>query len=114
VKLFAIALILAAAACDAGHPLAGGTEDGAAIFHSVCVTCHGPTGKPSEAMVVRLGVKDLTAPALRAKITPGLVEHQVRAGSSNRLMPSFEGALNDAQIRAVAAYVASPQFVAPK
>ena len=41
---------------------------------------------------------------------PGLVEQQVRHGSQNKLMPAFEGAISDAQIRAVAAYVASTSF----
>lgn len=64
-------------------------------------------------MVARLGVRDLTAPEFRARVTPGLVEQQVRTGSKTKLMPSFEGVLDDAQITAVAAYIASPQFVAP-
>ena len=38
-------------------------------------------------------------------MTPALVENQVRHGSKNKLMPAFEGALTDAQIKAVAAYV---------
>ncbi len=58
-----------------------------------------------------LNVRELTAPDFRARDTPALVEHQVRTGSQNKLMPSFEGALSDAQIKAVAAYVASPAFV---
>ena len=78
----------------------------------MCAACHGPTGKPNAMMVARIGVKDLTAPEERAKITPELVEKQVREGSQNKLMPAFAGALGDAQIRAVAAYVASPEFVA--
>jgi cytochrome c oxidase cbb3-type subunit 3 len=101
--------VLVLGACH-GNP-AGDAKDGAQIFQSVCVACHGPTGKPSESMVARLGVKDLTAPELRAKITPELVEKQIREGSANKIMPSFAGALTDSQIRAVAAYVASPQFV---
>jgi mono/diheme cytochrome c family protein len=65
-------------------------------------------------MVARLGVRDLTAAEFRARVTPGLVAQQVRTGSKNKLMPSFEGVVDDAQITAVAAYVASPQFVAPR
>ena len=105
-----ILLLVFVVACDRGE-VAGGAADGAKVFQSVCATCHGPTGKPPEAMVARLGVHDLTAPALRAKITPAFVESQVRKGSQNKLMPAFEGALSDAQIKAVAAYVASSQFV---
>jgi len=79
----------------------------------MCTSCHGPTGKPSESMAAQLNVRDLTDPAWRAKATPTLVEHQVRTGSANKLMPSFTGALSDAQIKAVAAYVASPAFITP-
>jgi mono/diheme cytochrome c family protein len=104
----AILLVAALAACN-GDP-AGGAKDGAAVFASVCSTCHGPSGKPTEAMVQRLGVRDLTAPEFRARVTPQLVEAQVRSGSKNKLMPSFRGALTDAQIKAVAAYVAAPAF----
>ena len=65
-------------------------------------------------MVARLNVRDLTAPEFRARASAALVEQQVRHGSANKLMPAFEGALSDAQIRAVSALVASPRFGAPR
>ncbi len=89
---------------------AGGSVDGSKIFQSVCAACHGPAGKPPEAMVAAYGVRDLTTTAFRARVTPELVEAQVRSGSKSKVMPSFEGALSDAQIKAVAAYVANPSF----
>jgi len=102
------------AGCRRGEAgTAGEPVDGRAVFQTMCTSCHGPDGRPPEAMVARLGVRDLTAPELRARVTPMLVETQVRNGSKNKLMPSFAGAISDAQIAAVAAYVASPQFVAP-
>ena len=102
--------ILAACTAACAGDVAGNVTDGAQVFATTCAMCHGSEGKPNEAMVAQLGVADLTAPAERAKITSTFVEHQVRAGSKNKLMPSFAGALRDDQIRAVAAYVASPQF----
>jgi mono/diheme cytochrome c family protein len=107
-QLFAI---FALAGCE--QKVAGGSTNGARVFHSVCAACHGATGKPSETNVARLGVKDLTSQELRHRITPELVENQVRKGSPNKLMPSFEGALTDEQIAAVSAYVASAQFLEP-
>jgi mono/diheme cytochrome c family protein len=104
-----LAAALALGGCE--QKVAGGSNDGAAVFQSICATCHGPTGKPTEANVARMGVKDLTAPELRARITPATVEKQVRTGSQNKLMPSLEGVLNDDQIKAVSAYVASPEFL---
>lgn len=107
------AIAVAVAAACSGPP-AGGSTDGKAVFELLCATCHGPDGRPPAAMVARLGVRDLTAPEFRARATPALVEHQVRAGSKNQLMPAFAGAITDAQIQAVAAYVVSPRFVAPR
>ena len=105
----AVLLVAALAACNTN--VAGGATAGPKVFASVCATCHGPTGKPTQAMVARMNVRDLTAPEFRARVTPALVEHQVRTGSTNKLMPAFAGALDDEQIKAVAAYVASPAFV---
>lgn len=89
----------------------GGSSDGATVYDSVCAACHGRTGKPSEQMVQQMNVRDLTAPDLRAKATPEFVEHQVRTGSANKRMPSFQGALSEAQIKAVSTYVASDAFL---
>ncbi len=61
--------------------------------------------------IAKLGVRDLTSAEFRARVTPALVENQVRHGSKNHVMPSFEGAIHDDEIRAVAGYVASPEFV---
>ena len=107
-----LALIAACAACSRGDA-AGGSTAGPELFAKLCTACHGPDGKPPAAMELRLGVRDLTAPALRARITPALVEQQVRRGSDNKLMPSFEGLINDAQIKALSEYVASRAFLSP-
>lgn len=98
-----------AAACS--RDATGGTVEGPELFARLCSACHGERGKPPEPMVLRLGVRDLTAPELRARITPELVERQVRRGSENKLMPAFGELATDAQIKALAAYVASPAFL---
>jgi mono/diheme cytochrome c family protein len=104
-------LLVFVAACE--QKPAGGSADGSQIYSSICAACHGPTGKPTDSMIARLNVRDLTSAELRSRVTPELVEKQVRKGSDNKLMPSFEGALTDAQIKAVSAYVASPEFLSP-
>lgn len=109
-KRFVALLVLAACKADASN----GSVEGPKIFETMCATCHGPTGKPTEARVAQLNVKDLTSPELRGRVSPELVENQVRHGSANKLMPPFEGVLTDAQITAVAAWVASPAFMAGK
>lgn len=105
------AWILLALLAACGQKAAGGSTDGAELYRAMCASCHGETGKPPEAMAVRMNVRDLTSTELRARITPELVEKQIRTGSENKLMPSFEGALSDEQIKALATYVASPAFL---
>lgn len=104
----AILLVFALLACD--QKVAGGTADGAQVYQSVCATCHGADGTPPAAMAARLNVRDLTSGEMRARVTPELVEAQVRNGSQNKLMPAFGGALTEEQIKSVSAYVASPTF----
>ncbi|HEV7559045.1 MAG TPA: cytochrome c [Kofleriaceae bacterium] len=104
-----VAAIVGLMAC--GDPT-GGSMDGPTLFAQLCAPCHGPRGQPPGAMVARLGVKDLTSPELRKKLTPMFVENQVHNGSKNKLMPAFDGtSVNDAQIRAVSMWVASPEFL---
>lgn len=103
-KWIVVAMLLVG--CDAGDP-----GDGKAVYEKVCVTCHGATGTPDATMVAKLGVKNLRSPELRGRITPYLVENQVKHGSKNKLMPAFEGAISDVQIKEVADYVSSKQFL---
>jgi mono/diheme cytochrome c family protein len=95
--------IVVAGACNGS--VAGDAKDGAAVFAQACARCHGPTGAPSQEMVRSLGVRDLTTPEFHARATRDLIVHQVKAGSSNHIMPSFDGALTEPQIDAVASYV---------
>ena len=103
--------IFVALLAGCGSDAAGIATDGAQIFQSVCATCHGAGGKPSDAMIAKLNVRDLTAREFRARVTPALVEAQIHAGSKNKLMPSFDGVLSEPQIKAVAGYVANATFV---
>jgi mono/diheme cytochrome c family protein len=116
VKLWLLAAMAAGlTGCDPA-PSGASARDGRTLYLAMCASCHGPDGKPPVAMATRLGVRDLSAGEFRARVTsvgPALVAQQVRAGSKSRLMPSFAGLLDDAQITAVAAFVASPQFAAP-
>lgn len=102
-------VVLSAAGC--GSPV-GDTKDGHEVFAKMCVQCHGPLGKPDATMVARLNVRDLTSEEFRKRVSVDLVEKQVRKGSDNKLMPSFEGLLSGEQIEAVASYVASKEFPA--
>jgi mono/diheme cytochrome c family protein len=100
-------------ACDRGAATGtAGSTDGAQLYQAMCASCHGPKGKPPASMIAQLNVRDLTSAELRARITPELVEKQIRTGSPNKLMPSFQGAITDEQIKAIAAFVSSAEFLA--
>lgn len=103
-----LAALVGAALGSAGcnRPAADGSADGKEVFAYACANCHGPQGTPPASMAAQLGVRDLRSAEFRARATPALVEHQVRTGSKNTLMPSFASALSDAQIRAVSLFVA--------
>ena len=106
-----VLVVVALAACGS---VTTDSVDGPQIFAERCAPCHGPTGQPPANMVARFKVRDLTSAELRARVTPDLVEFQVRRGSENGLMPSFDKMLTDQQIKAVAAWVANPAFVKPR
>lgn len=108
-----IFVIVGLAMQGCNRPAAGGSQDGATVYAAVCATCHGDKGHPSASMAAQLGVRDLTEPAFRARVTVALVEAQVRKGSANKLMPAFAGALTDAQIAAVSAWVVAGIHEAP-
>jgi mono/diheme cytochrome c family protein len=110
----AVAALAGLAGCD--RPVASGSVEGKEVFAAACANCHGAEGTPPASMAAQLGVRDLRSPEFHARATIALVEHQVRNGSPNKLMPAFLGALSDAQIRAVAAHVTAmtPVTSAPK
>ena len=85
--------------------IAGGRADGAAIFSEVCARCHGPQGEPDAANVARLGVKPLTSDNVQHQLSDEDIRRQILRGSENKQMPSFAGALSDAQVDAVIAHV---------
>lgn len=95
--------LLCAAACR--DQIAGGRADGAAIFSEVCARCHGPQGQPDAANVARLGVKPLTTDHVQRQLTDEDIRRQILRGSENKQMPSFAGALSDAQVDAVIRHV---------
>lgn len=85
--------------------VAGGQADGRAIYAEACARCHGAGGTPEPAMARQLGVRDLRDPAFQAGITDDALRATIARGTPSRRMPAFEGALEPAQLDAVARYV---------
>jgi cytochrome c6 len=72
--------------------------DGAAVFASKCVVCHGKDGKGSPAGL-KLGAKDLT----KLKDSEAEIVKVVTNGKGK--MTPFKGKLSDEEISAVAKFV---------
>ncbi|GAB4512695.1 MAG: hypothetical protein Tsb0020_30790 [Haliangiales bacterium] len=98
-------LLIVAAVSGCRAEVAGGRDDGAAIFREVCARCHGADGAPPESMAKTLGVRDLSAAEFQSGVSDEVLRARIRDGSESRRMPAFEGVLTDSQIDAVAAYV---------
>ena len=90
--VLAAAVLLAGSMCFA--------EDGAAIYKSKCAVCHGATGAPNAGMAKMMGIKPVSDSAMKA-LKEAQVESVVKNGKGK--MKAVAG-LNDAQVKAVAAY----------
>jgi len=97
---FGVTIALALVALAVSSP-AKAAEDGAALFKSNCVVCHGadgtgtPTGKSLKA-------PDLHSDAVQ-KLTDAQIAAQIENGKNN--MPPFKGVLNADQVKALVVYV---------
>ncbi len=75
-------------------------DGAAATFQAKCAACHGKDGKGQSDMAKKLGVKDLTATKL-----PVADIEKVIANGRGKMTP-WKGKLSDAEISALAKYVA--------
>jgi alcohol dehydrogenase (cytochrome c) len=73
----------------------GNAEDGAAVYTTACLACHGEQGEGGHG----------GGPTLQAMSNVAVVLQVVSEGRN--AMPSFNGTLTSQQIRDVAAYVSS-------
>jgi len=97
-------VVLAVGVAGCSGRIDAGETDGHVLFEQSCAPCHGPSGKPTPDGISK-GVRDLTSPEFRARVSRELVIHQVEHGSPNKGMPPFAGALTPQQIDAIARYV---------
>ena len=101
----------AASGCDSGK-VAGGSVDGTKIYQDACARCHGPEGVPTPGMQARAGVKPLTSERVKAMSDEDIFA-QIRNGSKNRMMPAFQGALSDPQMKALVGHIRELQTASP-
>ncbi len=85
---------------EARRPDAQLAAAGASIYGDICANCHGVGGLGSD-----------WAPALTTiALDVGAVSALITAGVDPPSMPSFAGLLNEAEIRAVAAYTVALRY----
>lgn len=101
--------VLIAAAVAAAAQLAAGAAfaqppalDGKALFHDKCEMCHGPGGMGTGLLARRVQPAEL---AKRANLNPDYVFQYARRGLGN-MPPITPGDASDAELRAIAAYLA--------
>jgi mono/diheme cytochrome c family protein len=89
----------------AGDPL---LVQGRTIYLSRCASCHGETGGgngPTALSLMGPPVGDLTDATWKHGDRPDQVQKVIAQGSPQTAMSAWGGVLDDAEIRAVAAYV---------
>ena len=96
---FGATIALALVALAASSPAKA--DDGATLFKSNCVVCHGADGAGTPTG------KSLKAPDLHSdtvqKLTDKQISEQIENGKNN--MPPFKGTLNADQIKSLVVYV---------
>jgi cytochrome c6 len=102
-----IALIVVSITADASPAAAQDAPNGATVFKSKCITCHGADGSGT-AVGKSLKVADLRSDEVQKKPDAELIQ-AVSDGKGN--MPGFKGNITDEEIQAAITYV---RTLAPK
>lgn len=96
--LIAAAALFAASAASAQPP----APDGKALFHEKCAMCHGPGGMGTGLLARRVQPPELEK---RDNLNADYVFQYARRGLGN-MPPVPAGEANDAELRAIGAYLA--------
>jgi cytochrome c6 len=102
-----IALIVVSITAGASPAVAQDAPNGATVFKSKCITCHGADGSGT-AVGKSLKVADLRSDEVQKKPDAELIQ-AVSDGKGN--MPGFKGNITDEEIQAAITYV---RTLAPK
>jgi mono/diheme cytochrome c family protein len=82
--------------------------DAKANWDANCVQCHGKDGKADTKMGKTLNAKDLTDPKVQSQFTDAKAAESIKNGvkeNGKTTMKAFGDKLNDADIKALVAYV---------
>jgi mono/diheme cytochrome c family protein len=82
-------------------------DSGQRPYNANCASCHGKDGKGDTEQGKKKQVKDLTDPAVQAKLTDDQIAKVITDGSNEkgREMKGFKDRLSDDQVKAITAYV---------
>lgn len=75
----------------------GFAQNGEAVYKARCQSCHGATGVPNPGIAKMMGVKPITAEAVKNMSAAQMIE-ATRNGVAK--MPAFKGKISDAEIAA--------------
>jgi cytochrome c6 len=101
IQTFVLIALVAVGISGASPTTAQDAPNGAAIFKSKCVTCHGADGSGT-AVGKSLKVADLRSDAVQKKSDAELIQ-SVSDGKGN--MPGFKGNITDEEIQAAVTFV---------
>jgi len=91
-------------------PISARAADAKANWQANCVQCHGQSGNADTKMGKLLAAKDLTDSKVQAGFTDAQAMESIKNGvkqNGKTTMKAFGGKLNDADIKALVAYVRS-------
>ena len=98
--LFGVGLLVSTLAFQAAVP---DQSDGATIFKTNCMMCHGPDGKGFDAGKT----PNFTDPKWQASITDEKMRDTVKNGKKGTAMAGFSDRLKDEEITSVIAFIRS-------
>lgn len=104
-KLTLAILVMAILSMPAASWAAG--NEGAELFKSKCVMCHGADASGDTAMGKKAGIKDLRSPEVQ-KLTDAQITDTITKGKEGKVkMPEYGSKLKPEQIKALVSYIRS-------
>ncbi len=93
------------------HPQPAPAERGRDVFLANCARCHGPDARGTHPPGFTVAPRDLTDPALQARLDDKAIRETIRYGKGQ--MPPFGAALSDNEVTDLTAYIRTLRRSAP-